>query len=442
MRRGSWQTKLGIYFASIGSALGLGNFWRFPYIVAENGGGAFLFIFLAILFSVGLPILVFEFIFGRTTGQSITLGVKNTLKNKYLNWVGWLPVFISGLILIYYSVVAGWVLHFVSQFLRETLLFWLEPKIVNFAELSQNSAWQFGLASVHILIVSFILLKGVEQGLEKAVKYLTPLALVVISVVIMSLFNQPDFSSLWKYLFYPDFSKLNSQSLLMALGQVFFSTSLGMGVMVTYGSYLKEESHLPTIGFRIIVIDTIIAVAAAIMIFGVAICLGYDNLSEPGLLFVVIPSYFFEFPSGAVIGFAFFVVLYLVSILSSIGLLEVMISNVSDYFKWSRTKALIVSSCITLSGIFLFLVITFFIGSLKIKSVLAFDSFVVNFVLPCVVVGVTWLVQRKLPKVLLRKLFVNEEIVESVALYKEWRGALSWFIPMLLTIGGLIYFFK
>jgi len=435
VKRGVWQTKLGIYFASIGSALGLGNFWRFPYVIAENGGGAFLFLFLAILFSVGLPILIFELVLGRTTGESIVLGVRNTLKNKYLGWVGWLPVCIAGLILIYYSVVAGWVLHFVSQFLREALLFWSQPKVISFTELSQSNAWQFGLASVHILIVSFILLKGVEQGLERSVKYLTPIALVVIFAVIVSLLNQPTITNLWTYLFYPDFSKLNSQSLLMALGQVFFATSLGMGVMVTYGSYLKDAAHLPTIGFRIIMIDTIIAIAAAIMIFGVAKTLGYDNLSDPGLLFVVIPSYFFEFSSGAFIGLAFFLVLYFVSIVSSIGLLEVMVSNLSDYFRWSRTKSLTVSSGLVASGIFVFLLTTFLMDSLKIKSVLSFDAFVVNFLLPIVVVGVTWLVQKKLPRVWLRKLFISEDIVESLALYKEWRGALSWFIPLLYALG-------
>lgn len=438
MNRGYWQSRFGIYFASIGSALGLGNFWRFPQVIAENGGGAFLLLFLALLFLVGLPVLIFELILGRNTGQSVLLGVKNTLKNTRWKWLGWLPVLIAGFILAYYSVIAGWVLHFVTQFLRESLLFGIEPRVVSFASLTQNTFWQLSLASVHILIVSFILLKGVEEGLERTVKFLTPLALVVILAVILSFLNQAGELGLWRYLFYPDFSMLNSQSLLMGLGQVCFTTSLGMGVMVTYGSYLRQDVHLPTVGFRIIMVDTVIAIAAAVMIFGVAKSLGYHNLSEPGLLFVVIPSYFFEFSSGAFLGLAFFLVLYLVSVLSSIGLLEVMISNLADYFSWSRKKALVVSSSLIVSGIFVFLVLTYALDTIKMNSILAFDAFLVNFILPVVVVFLTWMIQRHLPGVWLRKSFVAEDIVESVALYKEWRYALRWFIPILLGLSVFI----
>jgi NSS family neurotransmitter:Na+ symporter len=441
VKRRYWQTHLGIYLASIGSALGLGNFWRFPYVVAENGGGAFLILFLALLFIAGLPILIFELIMGRLSGKSILIGVKKMITSPRWAWLGWLPILVAGCILAYYSIVAGWLLHFVSQFFREVLLLHNDPKIVSFTDLSNNSVWQFSLASVHILIVSFILLKGFEDGLERAVKYLSPIALVVILGVILNLFNQPSSGELWRYLFYPDFSKLNAQSLLMGLGQVFFTTSLGMGVMVTYGSFVRESAHLPTIGFRIIIVDTLIAIAAAVMIFGVAKSLGHDNLAEPSLLFVVIPSYFFELSSGLFLGFSFFSVLYLVSILSSIGLLEVMISNFSDYFKWSRQKSLIVSSALIMTGIIIFLLVTYLLRTRKINSILAFDAFLVNFILPCVVVVVTWFLQRAVPKIELRKLFVSDEIIESVALYKEWRGVLNWFIPLLLFISLIVYVF-
>jgi len=408
-------------------------------VIAENGGGAFLFLFLALLFSVGLPILIFELILGRLAGKSILMGVKRIIKNSTWVWLGWLPILVAGCILVYYSIVAGWVLHFVSQFFREFLLLRAQPSIVSFSDLASNSFWQFSLASVHILIVSFILLKGFEDGLERAVKYLAPIALIVIFGVILNFFNQPSSIELWRYLFYPDFSKLNSRSLLMGLGQVFFTTSLGMGVMITYGSFVREAAHLPTLGFRIIMVDTLIAIAAAIMVFGVAKSLGHDNLSEPSLLFVVTPSYFFELSSGVFLGLSFFSILYLVSILSSIGLLEVMISNFSDYFKWSRLRSLIVSSALIMCGIVVFLLVTYFLRTRKMNSILEFDAFLVNFILPCVVVLVTWFLQRAVPKIELRKLFVSDDIIESVALYKEWRGVLNWFVPLLLFLSFIVY---
>jgi neurotransmitter:Na+ symporter, NSS family len=440
MHRGHWQNRLGIYFASIGSALNLGNFWRFPYMVAENGGGAFLFLFLVLLFLVGLPLLILELILGHKTKQGVLLGMQSLLKKPFLSWVGWLPVILSGCILVYYSVVAGWLLHFVFQFLKETLFLFSpsETSLTSFVVLSKKTLWQLSLASVHILVVSFIVLKGVERGLEKVVQYLTPLALVLILAVILNLLRQESNKSLWIYLFYPDFSKLSSQSLLMGLGQVFFATSLGMGLMVSYGSYLKGPTSLPTVGFRIVVIDMIIAVFAAIMIFGMAQSLGYHNLSDPGLLFVVIPSYFLEFSSGAFLGLAFFVVLYLVSILSSIGLLEVLVSNLSDYFGWGRLRSLQVSSLFIVSGIIFFLLGSTFLGLFKIQWLVLLDAYLVHFILPLVVVVSLWLVQKYIPKVWLHQSFFSQGVVESISLYKEWVWSLRWVIPVLLVISFFV----
>lgn len=441
MDKNQWMSHGSLYLSAIGAAFGLGNFWRFSYVVAENGGGAFVFIFLILLFLVGLPILTIELIFGKVTGQSVVIGFRKLIKNKKWSWIGWLPFFLCSSILIYYSIVSGWVLHFVLQFLRESLLFDDKPKLMDFSALSQQPFMQLALVSMHVIIVSLMLMRKVRQDLEKIIKWMSPLALLILIGLLYQLIQLPEREELLKFLFYPNFTELKNSSWLSALGHVFFSMSVGVGMMVTYGSYIKSEVHLPTFAFRISIIDAFVSLAAVTMVIGIAMGLGTTDFKTPGLLFLVLPPYFMQLDFGVIWGFAFFLTLYLVSLLASIGLVEVLLSNLCGVFDIPRGKAVayIFFGATILCGLLLFL--NHFLNGSESSVFLFLDNLLIDYLLPIVGVTMAWFCRRILPRIDLRKTFINEELVESMSLYNEWRWMIKFGIPIILIAFILLRFF-
>lgn len=332
-KRGAWRTRFGFYLLAIGSACGLGNLWRFPYVVGENGGGAFILLYVFIALAIGAPMLIAELMLGKNTRKSVMVATQQMAhkSHSWLSWSGRFAVLLSIVVLSYYSVISGWVLHFMTQFLVS--LFATAATATDktsLAVLTSNGWLQLMLASAHLLITIVVVVKGVQEGLEKWISYMMPLFATLVFILLMKSFSLPSTPEVLRFLFYPDFSKLTMSSLNHALGHVFFTLSVGFGTMVTYGSYMREEDHVPTAGIRVALVDSAISLVAVMMIFPVAFQASNVPLTDPSLMFEVLPQYLLSIPSGALFGLTFFICLYLAALNASIGLLEVAVSNFVD----------------------------------------------------------------------------------------------------------------
>ncbi len=442
-KKSSWRNRLSFYLLAIGSACGLGNLWRFPYIVGENGGGAFLLLYVLLAFTIGLTLLIAELMIGQFTGTSILVATKRVAlqykKPFYL--FGWLSVLISAVTLAYYSVICGWVLHYLMQFLMS--LFQPEPlqylNKTSMLTLSQNSWLQFLLASVHLLISIVIVVKGFSDGVERWITSLLPLfGLLVIILLIksLSLESTPD---VLRFLFYPDFSKLTWGSVGHATGHVFFTLSLGFGTMVTFGSYFKREEHLPNIGFRVTLVDTIISIVAVLLIFPIAFSSSKQPLTDPSLLFEVLPKFLAKDKGGVFFGLIFFLCLWLAALNASIGLLETVTANLVE-----KRPELKRSLSAWISGIFILglAVLPSFSGTLfgnfrwkGLSFIEMMDSFLINGLLPIAGLGMVIIALLALSEADRKKLFVKVGSSTSYSMYSHWRFSLKWLVPIVIIVG-------
>jgi NSS family neurotransmitter:Na+ symporter len=442
-KRGSWSTKFGFYLLAIGSACGLGNLWRFPYIVAENGGGAFVLLYLVLALSVGLPLLIGELIIGKITRKSI-LSVTKSYKGegrKIFKWVSYISVILSFVILSYYAVVSGWVLHFVVQF---TFLLFRSSPIESsdfLMALMSNGILQVALASVHLILAWLIVTKGVQEGLEKWIGGMMPLFVFLLVILIFKSLSLDTSMDALRFIFYPDFSKLNFSSLISALGHVFFTLSVGMGTMVTFGSYLNEAEHVPMAGFRVTLADTLISILAGLLVFPIVLHATKARLSDPTLLFEALPHLLTQSRTGNLFGLAFFICLYIAALGASIGLFEVIVSNVVDTKKLTRDKA----SLYTGGGALMLATLPAFssnlLSQIKIgdKGVLEIlDVGLITWILPLVAMGMSWVLHLAISEEQKAREFLGPENINSTSLYPHWKFALKYFIPAIITCGFLL----
>jgi NSS family neurotransmitter:Na+ symporter len=331
--RGQWGSSFGFIMAAAGSAVGLGNIWRFPYITGENGGGAFVFVYVLCVLLIGLPLLLNEIALGRKSGMNPVGAIRVTGGNKGWQLVGVLCVLVCFCVLSYYSVIAGWTIGYIF-----TELFNTE---ISFATFVQTPAYVIPLTAIFMVLTILVILGGVSGGIEKAAKFLMPLLfLIVIFIAIKSMSLEGAKKGIEYYL-NPDFSKINGKVVLAALGQAFFSMSVGWGLMVTYGSYLPKNTNVVKASGWIAGMDTIVAIMGGLMIFPALFALlpDKDPAAGPALVFEVLPTVFDAMPGGNIIGALFFLLLLVAALTSSISMLEVPVSYLIDEVKWSRKKA-------------------------------------------------------------------------------------------------------
>ena len=444
-KRGSWRTRFGFYLLAIGSACGLGNLWRFPYVVGENGGGAFILLYILLAFAIGAPLLIAELIMGKTSRKSVILVTQNlsAKAGKSFRWVGRFSVLLSLVVLAYYAVISGWVLHFLTQFTVE--LFHAGNSIPQNSPLSilmKNGWLQWLLASAHLLISMVVVVKGVQEGIEKWISYMMPLfAGLVILLVVRSL-SLPSTYEVLRFLFYPDFSKLTYSSLIHATGHMFFTLSVGFGTMVTFGSYMRDEDHIPTAGFRVAVVDTFISLVAVVMIFPVAFQASNVPLTDPALLFEVLPRYLGQMPGGKFFGLLFFLCLYMAALNASIGLLEVVVSNLTDvYKKVGRSKATWFAGSIALAlAAFPSLSSSVFEGfRLRDRSLIeTLDSLLINWALPLATLGLVIAYVRGTTDKEKEEAFVDKNMFVSATMYPNWLFCIKYLAPGVIILGLLL----
>ena len=330
--RGQWGSKFGFIMAAAGSAVGLGNIWRFPYITGQNGGGAFVLVYIACVLLIGVPLLFTEMGLGRYTKKSTIGAFRDTGANAFWMGIGAiLALSVSFFVLSYYGVIAGWTIGYIFKSLSGTT--------AGFEAFAANGTATIGLLGAFMLVTILIVLGGVSGGIEKASKVLMPVLFFLVFVVaIRSLMLEGAMKGVEFYL-KPDFSKITPNSILAALGQAFFSMSIGWGIMITYGSYLPKSSNIVESAVWVGLMDTGIALLAGFMIFPAVFAFGKSPEAGPTLVFQVLPEIFNSMPGGSIIGALFFLLLMVAALTSSISMLEVPASYFIDEKKWSRKKA-------------------------------------------------------------------------------------------------------
>ena len=343
-KRDGFGSKIGIIAAAAGSAIGLGNIYRFPCELGNNGGAAFLLVYLAVVIFLGIPVMLSELVIGRRS-QSNAVGAFKKLAPKSA-WpiVGYMGVLCGFIIFAFYSTVSGWTLEYIVKAVTNSFqgkdLAAMEQDFTNFHNMGwRNVMWQ----AIFIFLTGFVVFKGVQNGIERYAKILMPLLLVILIVLGIRSVTLPGAKEGLSFLFHPDFSKIDANVLISALGQGFFSLSLGMGALITYGSYIKKKDNLTSTAFSVVLADTLIALLAGLVIFPAAFSFGIRPTAGMGLVFNTIPMIFNQMTGGYVFCIIFFVLLAIAALTSTISLLEVVVAYLSEEMhinrKWSTVWA-------------------------------------------------------------------------------------------------------
>ncbi len=346
-----FSSNIGAIIAAAGGAVGLGNIWRFPYVVGQNGGAAFLLMYVLFILLLGIPVMMSEIVIGRRSQKNL-VGAFRALAPKHKAWmgVGILGLIVAFIIYSFYSVVAGWTLNYIVLSCDGQLMDKNPVEITQiFSSFTQSSFLPLLYQIIFIGITATVVILGVKNGIEKSTTILMPLLLLLIIVMCIRSISLPGAEKGIEFLFKADFSKLNADSFLTALGQALFSLSIGMGALITYGSYIRKEDNLFTTSLCIAGADTLVAVLSGIAIFPAVFAFGLNPTSGPSLVYEVLPNVFNSMHFGQPFAIGFFILLTIAALTSTISLLEVIVLWEIEELKWSRRKAAILSSL----GIFL-----------------------------------------------------------------------------------------
>ncbi|MBR2608438.1 MAG: sodium-dependent transporter [Bacteroidales bacterium] len=343
--RDSFGSKFGTLVAMAGSAVGLGNLWRFPYLVGENGGAAFITVYILLSFLICLPIFVSEFIIGRRGQKNAFAAFRDMSDGSAWRWVGLFTVIVPLIVLSYYSVIGGWSV----EYLIKSLTFSFtggssRAQISTMFSGFVSSTWApLGVHTVFLLTTTVVVMIGIKDGIEKFSKVMMPLLFVIVLTIAIYSVTLPGASAGIDYLFHPDFSKIDAKACAAALGQAFFSLSLGFGTILTYASYASKSDNIMTQSASTAISDLMFALIAGVAIMPAVFAFGIDPQSGPGLVFETLPYVFGQMPAGGVVAILFFLALLVAALTSSISMLEVAVAYLMEEKKFSRLTA-----CITL----------------------------------------------------------------------------------------------
>ena len=347
-----WTHKGTFLLAAVGSAVGLGNLWRFPYLTGENGGGAFILVYALTIAIVGIPILIAETLLGRSSRKSPIMGMNYLTEshNTSLNWrtIGWMGAFAAFIILSFYSVIAGWAIHYTGLMFSGSLVGADAEQIgESFGALLASPALLMTYHTLFIAASGVIVGLGIHKGIESGLRFMMPALFVILMIVLGYGIVAGDVGAAMSFLFTFNMADLSLEGWLQAMGQSFFTLSLGMGAIMAYGAYMSSEASLTRTAISIAFVDTLIALLAGIAIFSLVFGSGLEAGQGPGLMFVTLPIAFAELPAGWLIGGVFFILVIGAAITSSISLIEPVAAYLVERFGFSRPKAvgLMVSLC-------------------------------------------------------------------------------------------------
>ncbi|SDW14754.1 sodium-dependent transporter [Tepidimicrobium xylanilyticum] len=344
--RDQFVSKIGFILAATGSAVGLGNIWRFPFLAGKNGGGVFVLFYLVCVVVLGFGLMLAEFIIGRHTQLSSVDAFKEL--DKRFTFVGVMGVLAAFIIMGYYPVVGGWSVAYVFKIILGE--FSTDAVIMGeiFDSLTKGVGSPIFWTAVYMIVNIVIVAKGISTGIENASKVMLPMLFGLLIILVIRSLTLPNAMEGLKYLFVPDFSKISGEVMMAALGQAFFSLSLGMGCMITYASYLGKNENLVENATVVPILDTLVALLAGVVIIPATVSFGFDLGSGPGLVFVTVPAIFATMGPviGRIFGIIFFSMVTLAALTSSISLLEVVVSYLIDNRNWDRKRAVVITSII------------------------------------------------------------------------------------------------
>ncbi len=353
INRGNWNSRVGFILAAAGSAVGLGNIWRFPYATGQNGGALFVLIYIIAVLVIAMPVMLAEISLGRASRRNPVGAFQIVRKGSSWKYVGYLGVTSGVMILSFYAVIAGWTLGYLFKSLTGRLnQATVESAAEVFTAFSASPWQQILFLLIFMVLTMYIISRGVSGGIEKYAKILMPMLLIILALLLARSLTLPGVGEGLRFYLKPDFSKLSPAVFLAATGQAFFSLSLGMGTMITYGSYIGKKENLPGAAGWIVACDVMIALLAGFIIFPAVFSQGMQPDGGPGLVFNILPVIFAQMPGGAVFGPLFFGLLAIAALTSTISLLEVPVAFLIDEKNWSRRRAtLTIGALTTLFGI-------------------------------------------------------------------------------------------
>lgn len=345
--RGGFATALGALFATLGSAVGLGNIWKFPYLTGANGGAAFLVVYLLSTLLVGLPVMIAEIMMGRAAKANAVETYRALAPKKSFPWwvIGAMGALSAFLIMAFYTEVAGWVFAYVVKSFSGSVLS-TSPDVTSaaFGNLVSSPVLSLIVQWVVLVLVSLIILRGVEKGIEATTKRLLPLLFVMLLVVAVRSLTLPGASEGLVFLFKPDFTKITGAVLLSAVGLAFFKLSVGMGTMTTYGSYWKDDQNIPSTLVKVVLADLGVSLLAGLAVFPAVFAYGFEPTAGPSLLFITIPSVFASMPLGNVFMVIFFILTSFAAIGAMLSLIEVPVALLEENYQMSRRKATLLTA--------------------------------------------------------------------------------------------------
>lgn len=435
---GQWSSRMAFILAATGSAVGLGNIWKFPYITGENGGGAFVLIYLLCIVLIGTPIMMSEILLGRRGRQSpintMRALAREEGRSRHWQWLGWTGVVAGFLILSYYSVVAGWALAYVVKTANGVFTHVTSVQVGEiFDGLVSSPGHLLFWHTVFMTMTMVVVGRGVKSGLEQAVRFLMPSLFILLLVLVGYSMSSGAFAQGIEFLFSPDFSKLGGESVLTAMGHAFFTLSLGMGAIMVYGSYLPKNTSITQASFYIAGADTLVALLASMTIFPIVFANGLEPGAGPGLIFQTLPIAFGQMWGGAFFGTLFFVLLVFAAWTSAISLIEPAVAWLVENHNVSRVKASVIAGIATwLVGIGTALSFNAW-KHIKLLGLTFFDlldKLTANIMLPlggvAIAVFVAWILSRESTR--------SELNLGDGAGYTIWRFLVRYISPVAVMI--------
>jgi NSS family neurotransmitter:Na+ symporter len=440
-----WSSRFAFLMAAVGSAVGLANIWRFPYTAGVSGGAAFVLVYLGAVVLLALPLVIAELTLGRRGKGAPPTAIRNVAREsgRSPNW-GWMGVILGGfggmLALSFYSVVGGWTMAYAVEMASGAMQgAGIEGAQQAFAELNGNPWALLGWFSVFIGATIFISARGVNAGVERAVKLMMPALFVLLVMMVAYAVRVGDFARAVDFLFTPDFSKLDTGIVLAAFGQAFFSVSVGLTALVAYGAYIRKATSIPRSALIIVSVDTLIALLAGLAIFPIIFAFGLEPDAGPGLVFITLPFVFGDIPGGQLFGTIFFVLLLFAALTSSIGMLEAPVAWLAERTPLGRTGAALLAGGISwMLGVLAVLSMNVLSGYYPLDGIAIFagktffdlfDFLVINIMMPLggilIAVFTGWLVHRR---------YTEAELYgeRPTAWYGAWRFLLRYVAPVIL----------
>ncbi len=442
--RETFSTSLAVFFATLGSAVGLGNIWKFPYMTGMNGGAAFILVYLFFVLLIGIPIMVSEFYLGRRTRMN-AVGVFDVLKGpKVFKAVGYMGMISAMLIMFFYSTVAGWVYSYVVKTMRGDFR---SLKNLSIADAKAQTEAVFNATAsgvqpmlwqaLAVIVVAVILMLGVKKGIERVTKTLMPVLLTLIIIIAIRAMFLPGAGEGVSFLVKPDFSQLTTTSILSAMGLAFFKLSLGMGTMVTYGSYFNKENNLVGTSFKVAFSDVAVSILAGLAIFPVVFTFNLAPEGGPGLLFNTIPLVFSLLPFGNLLLMSFFILSAIAATTAMVSMVEVPVAIFTEQFKISRKLSVAIITLV----MFIIGVLTTHpdsvLGFVRVNGMNLFDTFdymASNVLMPAGGLLITFFVGYYVKKHDLLKELTNDGQLGNPKLIGTFRWILRWVTPILLII--------